>query len=165
MNMPVAVRAARHRVVRVVVMAVVVPVRMLVVQHLVCMDMPVRLGQMQHHAKHHQQASGRHDPTAAAVAQRDRDRGPDERREGEHRARARGTERPLREQIEAQAKSVARRADHEQTDRCAERGQRIAEEAGDPALRLLAVLLATSAMPPASRSSMAAQTRRSMVSP
>ncbi|MFM2069680.1 MAG: hypothetical protein RLZZ584_4589, partial [Pseudomonadota bacterium] len=53
MGVPVAVRADGHRVVRVVVVAVVVAVGMFVLQRLVRMLVRVRLGQVQQHARQH----------------------------------------------------------------------------------------------------------------
>ena len=84
MHVGMAVRADRHRIVGVAVVAVVVAVRVLVFQPLMRMLVPVRLRQVQHYPQHHQQAAHRHDPGAAAVTKRNGDRGANERREGEH---------------------------------------------------------------------------------
>ena len=51
-----AVRAYRHGIVRVVMVAVAVAVCVLVFQPLMCMLVSVRLRQVQHYPQHHQQA-------------------------------------------------------------------------------------------------------------
>ncbi len=59
-TVPVAVFTRRHDVVRVIVVAVVVAVRVLVLERLVLMFMSVRLRQVQHDAGEHQHAAGGH---------------------------------------------------------------------------------------------------------
>ena len=62
MLMAVAVFADRHRVVDMVVMGVVMPMRVLMLQGLVRVFMPMGLGQMQYHAGQHQRAAQCHHP-------------------------------------------------------------------------------------------------------
>ena len=131
---PVAVRALGHRLVPVVVMPIVVPVRVFVLQRLVRVLVAVRLGQVQHHAGQHQRAAQRHPAAGRAVAQRQRQRRADEGREGEDRTGARRAEGTLRQQVEAQAQAVAGGADGEQAQRRRRRRQRLAE-AEAPAAR------------------------------
>lgn len=63
-----AVRSFGHGVVRVVVMLVVVPVRVLMLDWLVHMFMGVRLRQMECHAGEHQRTTRGHAPAQAAIA-------------------------------------------------------------------------------------------------
>ena len=55
--MPMAVFAHGHRVMHVVVVSIVVPVRMLVFERLMLVLVAMRLGQMQPHAGEHQHAA------------------------------------------------------------------------------------------------------------
>ena len=98
-SMPMAVCARRHQVVRMLVVAVVMRVRMLVFERLMDVLMRVALGQMQQHAGQHQQRAGDKPHGRAALAQRIRNRGADERREREHRTGACGAELALRQKI------------------------------------------------------------------
>lgn len=52
-HVSMAVRARRHHLVRVVMVPVVMPVRMLVFQRLVRVRMPMRFRQVQRHPQHH----------------------------------------------------------------------------------------------------------------
>ena len=76
----------------------------------------VRLREMQHDAGQHEHASQGHQPAHRLAAHRDGQCGADERREREHRARARRTEGALRKKIEAKAEPVAGHADGRQRD-------------------------------------------------
>ena len=55
--MAMAVRAGRHRIMHMVVVAIVMQVRMFVLHHVVPMLVAVRLRQVQHHAGQHQRAA------------------------------------------------------------------------------------------------------------
>lgn len=68
MYMGMAVCSYRHRVVRVIVMAVIVAMRVLMFQPLVRMFMVVRFRQVQYHPQHHQQPTDCHHPCATTVA-------------------------------------------------------------------------------------------------
>ena len=61
-SMGVAVFGRRHRIVKMVVVAVVVPVRMLMLRRLVRVFVPMRFRQVQHDTGQHQRAPGRHAP-------------------------------------------------------------------------------------------------------
>ena len=98
-SMPMAVCAGRHQVVRMLVVAVVVRVRMLVFERLMDVLMRVALGQMQEHAGQHQQRTGAKPYRRAALAQRIGDGGADERREREHRPGACCAEFALRQKV------------------------------------------------------------------
>lgn len=75
------VRAGRHRVMNVAVMAVAMPVGVLVLHWLVRVFVLVRLCQMQHRRGDHQGDGGEQPWAAAPLAQRERDQRADERRE------------------------------------------------------------------------------------
>ena len=62
MLMQVTMLACGHRVVTVVVVAVVVPMRMLMLQRVVGVFMAMGLGKMQHNARQHQRAAQCHHP-------------------------------------------------------------------------------------------------------
>ena len=117
MRVRVAVRPVGHHGVRVLMMAVVVPVRVLVLERVVDVRVGVPLRQVQDDAGQHQQAAGAEPRIARAVAERKGDSGADEWREGEHRAGARRAECPLRQQVEAQAEAIAGGADGKQRQR------------------------------------------------
>jgi len=87
--MAVTVRTLWHRLMFVVVMPIVMPMRMFVLQRLVLMFVAVRLGQVQQHTGEHQHAARGHPAAGRAVAQHQGQRRADEGREGEHRAGAR----------------------------------------------------------------------------
>lgn len=61
-SMAVAVLADRHRVVDMLVMGVVMPMRVLMIQRLVRVLMAMGLGQMQDHPGQHQHAAQGHRP-------------------------------------------------------------------------------------------------------
>ena len=85
---PMAVRCSGRRGMRVQMVAVVMRVRMLVVERFVGVLMRVALGQVQEHAGQHQQRAGAEPHGRAALAQRISDGGADEGRKREHRAGA-----------------------------------------------------------------------------
>jgi hypothetical protein len=66
--MHMAVFAFRHWLVHMVVMAVIVPVRMIMFERLVLVFMTMRLGQMQHNARQHQGTACCHQAAGRAVA-------------------------------------------------------------------------------------------------
>ena len=59
---PMTVRASRHRLVRVQVMPVIMPMGVFMRDGLVGVAVFVRFGQVQQHAHCHQRAAPRHDP-------------------------------------------------------------------------------------------------------
>ena len=114
MPVRVAVRSRRNPVMRVIVVSVVVRVRMFVLRRMVMVFVPMRLHQMQQHAAQHQNTSRSHAPAQRPVTQGDGKQGTDERGECKHRARASRAERPLCQQVQAQAQTVACGADRQQ---------------------------------------------------
>ena len=98
-SMPMAVRAGRKQVVRMLMVAVAVRVRMLVFERLMDVLVCVALGQMQQHAGQHQQRASAEPYRCATLAQRIGNRGPDEGREREYRASACCAEFALRQKI------------------------------------------------------------------
>ncbi len=102
-----AVRTIGHGVVGMVVVAVVMAVRMLVQQGSVQMCMAMRFGQVQHHASQHQSAAQGHQRAGWPATQADGHRSTDEGRKRKHRPSARRAKRPLRQQVKAQAQTVA----------------------------------------------------------
>ena len=94
----------------VVMMAVVVPMRVFVLERFMAVAMAVFFGQVQVHADgkaQRCQARPRADP---AVAEQPSDSSAHERRDGEDRARASRAKRALRIEIEAKAQSVTGRS-------------------------------------------------------
>ena len=96
---PMAVCTRRQQVVRMLVVAVVVRVRVFVFERLMDVLMRLALGQMQQHAGQHQQRTGAKPYRRAALAQRIGDGGADERREREHRPGACCAEFALRQKV------------------------------------------------------------------
>ena len=129
--MRMAVRAVRHVGVRVLVVAVVVPMRMLVVERVVDVLVRVALRKVQNDAGEHERAAGDEEHVARAIAEGEGQRGADERREREHRTGARRAERALGEQVEAQADAVAGGADREQPEHRRRARQRLHEQQCD----------------------------------
>ena len=64
-------------------------------QRLVLMLMAARLRQVQRNARQHRRAAGRA-PAHRSIAERDREQGANDGREGEHRTRSNDSERALR---------------------------------------------------------------------
>ncbi len=58
--MSVAMRTSRHRLMCVIVVAVVVPVRMFVLRRFVLVLVPVRFHEVEHYAGQHERAARRH---------------------------------------------------------------------------------------------------------
>jgi len=87
-QMGMAVSAGRHDLMGVVVVPVVMAVRVFMLEALVRMLVTMGLHQVQHHAEHHQRASGRHHPGAASIAESNGKGRVDERREGKPTAAA-----------------------------------------------------------------------------
>ena len=110
MPMPMAVHAAGHRIVYVVVVSVVMAVRVFVLKRFVGVHVGVGFRQVQEHPRQHQQSGHDHRPRAGAVTQGPGAQSADERRKGEHRAGAGCTKAALRQQIKPQAQAIARGA-------------------------------------------------------
>ena len=117
MPVQVTVHADHLGDVDVAMVPVVMAVSMFMLDRVVHVLVPMRLGQMQHDACDHEPCTGQHPDAAAALAQRERQCGTEKRGEREDRRGARGTERALREQIEAQAQSVPGGPDQQQAQR------------------------------------------------
>ena len=86
MAVAVIVRAGRHRVVGMCVMAVGMPVRVLVFDLFMVMRMRVIFGKVQYDARYHQSCTRDQPHTAAAIAQEKRSDGACKRRKGKHRS-------------------------------------------------------------------------------
>jgi hypothetical protein len=119
MMLRVTVRTVGHRLVCVVVMTVVVPMRMLVLDRAMLVLMAMRLRQMQHNARQHEGTACRHQAAGRAVAECDGERGTDEWSKRKDRPRTRHSERPLCEQVETQAQQVAGGPDDQECERLA----------------------------------------------
>jgi len=102
----VAVRSSGHRIVTVGVVPVVVAVGMLVLEPFVLVLVSMALRQVQDDARGHQHGGDQHPGTAAALAERHSQQRTDEGGECKHRASARRTERPLGQQVQAQAQTI-----------------------------------------------------------
>ena len=112
-NVRVAVRPMRHRIMTVIVVRVVMGMSVLMLKKLVHVLVAVRLGEMQRDTGEHDQAAHSHPDAQGAVAQGDGDQCTDEWRGSEYGARTCCTKRTLSEQIEAQTEPVSGRANDE----------------------------------------------------
>jgi len=105
----------RRMIVR--VMQVVMAVGMLVLDRFMQMLVRMPLGQVKQDACQHQPGACHQPEAAVAFAEKKGDHRPDEGREGEYRACAGGTERPLRKQVEAKTQPVTGRSDGQEAQR------------------------------------------------
>ena len=110
--------------------AVVVDMRVFMLQGRVVVRMVVRLRQMQHHAQQHQPAAQGHHRARGALAQRQCAERSDEGCKGKHRPRAAGAEGPLGQQVQPQAQSVAGGADGQERGSRAKGGKRFCRQHG-----------------------------------
>ena len=101
MPMQMAVRPNRHRVMHMVVMAIVVAVRVFVLHRVVLMFMGMGFGKVHQDTDQHQNATEREAPTARAITQHEGQGGTDERRKGKHRPRPSRPKGSLRQEVEA----------------------------------------------------------------
>ena len=92
---------------------IVVPVSMFMLQHFVCVLVTMAFRQVQCHSRQHQYAAQQHQPSGGAFPEAEGRGSANEGREGEHRARARRTKRPLGQKVKAQAQAVARGSNSE----------------------------------------------------
>ena len=108
---PVRMRvfAAGKDVVGVVVVAVVVRVRMIVLNGPMRMLVLVRLREMEPHARHEEDACPEGRRAGHALAQRPGERGPNERSRREDRPGPRRADLPLRTEVEREAGAIAQR--------------------------------------------------------
>lgn len=107
MLMPVAVCPFGLGAVCVVMVTVGVVVRMFVVQRGMLMGMAMRLHQVQQDAAQHEQATGADPQADRAVAHGQRQHRANKRCKREHRPGAGGAKGALRQQVKAQAQTVA----------------------------------------------------------
>ena len=114
--MPVAVSTVRHRDVRVLVVGIVMPVGVFMLHREVQVLVRVALAQMQPDAGEHQSGTRPYPRARVALAHRDRQQRAYEWRQREDRSGAGRAKSPLREQIQAQAETVAARTEREQPD-------------------------------------------------
>ncbi len=121
-----AVWCARHHVVCVAVVAVVMVVHVLVVDRVVAVRMFVALGQMQRHTGGDQHRGDRERDAQPGRSRDERDRDAEERRGREDRRRARRSDDVLRAQVQLQAHAVAERAQQQQRQRVRERRRHVA---------------------------------------
>lgn len=117
MDVRVAVGTGGHRIVGVTVVPVLVSVGVLVLRPLVLVHVRVTLPQVQENPGGHHDAGGSHERASGAVAQRYSRQRANEGCTCEYRARPRGTEAALRQQVKAKRQTVACRPDGEQPER------------------------------------------------
>ncbi len=127
---PMRVLANRHRIVEVGVVAVVVAMRVLVIDGLVDVHVRVRLGQMKEQARGHREG-GDHGEETGRLAEHPRDCSAPERPRREHGRGPSGAEEPLRSKIEPEAHAVSGRADGEQPESLRRRRPPIARDDGE----------------------------------
>lgn len=113
-----AVAALWHRVVGVQMVSVIVAVGVFMFQHFVRVLVPMALRQVQRHADQHERPTQQHQPSGGAFPEAEGRGSANEGREGEHRARARRTKRPLGQKVKAQAQAVARGSNSEKSKCC-----------------------------------------------
>ena len=118
MGVLVAVAASWHYYVHMCMVPIVVPVSMLMLQHFVRVLVSMAFRQMEHNSCQHEHSTQEHQPPRRAFPETEGHGSTDEGREGEHRARARRTKRPLGQKVKAQAQAVARGSNSEKSKCC-----------------------------------------------
>ena len=124
MLVPMAVRMGRHRFVGVQMVTIAVRMRVLMLQPFVDMLMVVGFEQVQRNAQQHKRRAEGQPPGARAASHGPGAQCAEKRCKAKHRAGAARAKRPLRQQVQAQAQSVAGGAHRQQRHRIGPCGQR-----------------------------------------
>ena len=118
MGVLVAVAASWHYIVHMCMVPIVVSVSMFMLQHFVRVLVSMAFRQMEHYSRQHEHSAQQHQPSRRALPEPEGYGSTDERREGEHRARARRTKCPLGQEVTAQTQAVTSGSNGEKSQCC-----------------------------------------------